>query len=287
MAFQTLINGTPADQLAVTDRGLAYGDGLFETLRVIDGVAILLERHWQRLTASAQYLGIALPLTCETLARNIHFVTGGGHGVAKLIVTRGSGGRGYRCPERSDSQWLLQGMPLPEADPEHYQKGVTVRSCQLRLAEQPALAGIKHLNRLEQVMARREWQDEFFEGLMFSQSGYLIEATMANIFMLQGRRLITPALHRCGVRGVMREAVMQYAGALAALEVVEQECTSDQLMAAESVFICNSVRGIMPVRCWFENTDSVQHWNSAANEHISLLMEHFNYQLGLPCNVKD
>lgn len=286
MAFQTLINGFYQATLPVTDRGLAYGDGVFETFRVIEGKVGLFDRHWLRLTHSLQRLDIPLPLSSEQLATAITQVVEGGDGVAKLVVTRGSGGRGYRCPDQPESQWVLQGFPLPETDSEHYATGVRVRSCQLQLSEQPVLAGMKHLNRLEQVMARQEWQDEYFEGLMFSRSGYLIEATMANIFLLQGDRLLTPRLNLCGVQGVMRDAILQLASEASVPEVTETSETllsADDLRAADAVFICNSVRGILPVADWYsESGKLVCQWDSAGHAAVIALMNRLHPGAKLP-----
>lgn len=285
MSYQTLINGCPDTHLAVSDRGLAYGDGVFETFRVIDGDVLLFSRHWQRLTESLKRLNIPLPLSEAELENGLRSLASDGFCVAKLIVTRGRGGRGYRVPDQLHSQWILQGAPLPEAHAEHYQQGVSVRTCTLKLAEQPLLAGMKHLNRLEQVMARSEWQDEYFEGLMFSQSGALIEATMANLFVLHGDKLLTPRLDLCGVKGVMRDAIL--ATDVEHLPGVnrlgETQLSADTLHSADAVFICNSVRGILPLSQWFDSKGVlITQWNSSKHPAIQSLMALFHQKMALP-----
>ncbi len=285
MAFQTLINGLPDNTLPVTDRGLAYVDGVFETFRVIDGDVLLFNRHWKRLIESLKRLNIHLPLSENELKAGLKTVISGGAGVAKLIVTRGSGGRGYRVPDQAVSQWMLQGFPLPESDPDHYLKGISVRSCQLKLSEQPLLAGMKHLNRLEQVMARSEWQDEYFEGLMFSRSGALIEATMANLFVVQGSHLLTPRLDLCGVQGVMRDAILNTDAACLpqGTEVKEALLDAHILRNSDAAFICNSVRGIIPLAQWSDTKGVlIRQWNSSDHPVVRALMQLFHPELGLP-----
>ncbi|OOV88252.1 aminodeoxychorismate lyase [Oceanospirillum linum] len=286
MAFQTLINGVTQTSWPVADRGLAYGDGVFETFRVIEGRVGLFNRHWQRLKYSLQRLDIPVPLSEEQLIRAIADVVDGGDGVAKLMVTRGSGGRGYRCPDNPDSQWSLQGFPLPEIESEHYASGVSVRSCRLQLAEQPALAGMKHLNRLEQVMARQEWQNEYFEGLMFSRSGYLVEATMANIFLVHKDRLLTPRLNLCGVKGVMRDAILEQGPAISGALAMPCETpvlSASDLLQADSAFICNSVRGIIPLSHWYDEQGGlIQSWDSAEHSVVKALIGAFHPAMKLP-----
>ncbi len=285
MRFQALINGSPQYSLPIADRGLAYGDGVFETFRVIDGEALLFNRHWTRLNESLKRLNIPLPLSEAELKKGFRTVIAERMGVAKLIVTRGCGGRGYQIPDKTDSQWVLQGFPLPEVQPDHYLKGVSVRSCQTRLSEQPLLAGMKHLNRLEQVMARSEWQDEYFDGLMFSCSGVLIEATMANLFVIRGSELLTPRLDRCGVRGVMRDAVLSAGDTgLPGITVCnESKLDTDALLGSDAIFICNSVRGIIPVASWYGSDDVlIRKWDSSGHPVVSALMKLFHQKLALP-----
>lgn len=285
MAFQTLINGIPDQNLPLTDRGLAYGDGVFETFRLIDGEVLLFDRHWLRLSESLKRLNIPLPLTETELKTGFKRVISDGVGVAKLIVTRGSGGRGYRIPDQPDSQWILQGFPLPESNSDHYLSGVGVRSCELKLSEQPVLAGMKHLNRLEQVMARSEWQDEYFEGLLFSQTGALIEATMANLFIIQGSQLLTPKLDLCGVQGVMRDAILNtdVASLPGITESKESALDESALLNSDAAFICNSVRGIIPLAEWSDSKGGrIRQWESSDHPDVHALMKLFHQRLALP-----
>jgi 4-amino-4-deoxychorismate lyase len=240
------IDGLAADSLAVKDRGLAYGDGLFETCLVKAGQPLLFQRHLERLSAGAQRLALNLdlPLTereCRSFAGEV------GEGVMKLIVTRGDGIRGYAAASNATPRRILQAGPLPAYPEAHAQQGIRLFACQTRLAEQPLLAGLKHLNRLEQVLARSEWQNaDYAEGLMRDVSGRIIEGVYSNLFMVKGGVLLTPDLRRCGVAGVMRAEIL----ALAERENMparELDLHMADLQKADEVFVCNSVYGIWPV----------------------------------------
>ncbi|MAC46748.1 MAG: aminodeoxychorismate lyase [Oceanospirillum sp.] len=259
MTFLTLIDGLPEQSWPTTDRGLAYGDGVFETCRMLQGQAPLFDLHWQRLSQSIQRLGFELPFTADELKQYLSRAVSG-DGLAKLIVTRGSGGRGYCPPEQAHARWSLQGMAVPETPLEYYQQGVQVRSCQLKLSSQPALAGMKHLSCLEQVLARAEWQDNtIFDGLLFDLQDHLIEATVCNVFLLQDHQLITPKLDQSGVSGVMRAAIEQACSAVG-LSFVERHIHRSEIAQAEALFLSNSVRGIIPVSCWLEDGQMVARW---------------------------
>lgn len=240
------VDGQPADSLSLKDRGLAYGDGLFETIAVRAGKPSLLELHLQRLALGCQRLAISidLPLVRDELLR---FASQLGDGVAKLIVTRGDSQRGYAPGVGAAARRILQGSPLPQYPAVNAEQGVRLFACQTRLAEQPLLAGLKHLNRLEQVLARAEWQDaEHAEGLVCDSHGRVIEGVYSNLFMVRGGVLQTPELSRCGVAGVMRGALLAQAPALGISVQVSDLALAD-LEQAEEVFLCNSVYGIWPV----------------------------------------
>ena len=241
------VDGRPAAQLPLSDRGLAYGDGLFETFAVRRGRPRLLDEHLHRLQEGCARLGIPFPqhqVTEELLA----FCAELSEGVAKLILTRGDGARGYSPPVEAQPRRLLLASPLPAYPSEHAEQGVEVFPCALRLAEQPMLAGLKHLNRLEQVLARAEWQDaRYAEGLLRDQAGRIIEGVFSNLFLVSEGRLLTPSLERCGVAGVMRSALLKEAAALGVICEV-RDLSFDELLAAQEIFFCNSVYGIWPVR---------------------------------------
>ena len=247
-----LINGAADDRLDALDRGLQYGDGLFETLRIRGGRPLLWEAHVARLQRGCERLGIPAP--AEALLRDeaTRLCTGVGDGVLKIVVTRGNGGRGYGPQRVPKVTRLLARFPFPAYPADNWSRGVAVRLCETRLGHNPALAGVKHLNRLEQVLARAEWDDpDIAEGLMQDIEGNVIEGTMSNLFVVQAGRLRTPGLSRCGVAGVMRARVLDEAVALG-IAAEEGRIGVDDLDAADELFLTNSVIGVWPVRRFAE-----------------------------------
>lgn len=220
-------------------RGLAYGDGVFETMRAAGGTIPWWPAHRARLQAGATRLGIALPSAAMLEREVADFAMRHADAAIKLILTRGSGGRGYAPSPDAAPVWLLQAAPLP---PTMRPDGLVVRWCDTRLALQPALAGLKHCNRLEQVLARAEWQDAGIdEGLMRDTEGRVVCATAANLFALRGGRWSTPPVDRCGVAGVCRSRLIDALGAgVAPLSVETVE-------SADALLLCNALRGILPV----------------------------------------
>ncbi len=230
------------------DRGLEFGDGLFETIAVEDGRPRRLERHLARLAAGALRLGITPP-SATTLAGEIRRAAASpGVGVVKLIVTRGAGGTGYVASPQSTARYEVHATP-PRVRPASFREaGVAARFCALKLAEQPLLAGIKHLNRLEQVLARAEWTDPAIaEGLLLDVHGRLVCGTMSNVFIAIGPDLVTPLLTRAGVSGVMRGVLLEaFRGA--GVRVIERDVDPAELASASEVFLTNALIGAWPVR---------------------------------------
>ncbi|MDZ5602192.1 aminodeoxychorismate lyase [Pseudomonas sp. RP23018S] len=241
------VDGQPATALNLQNRGLAYGDGLFETIAVRAGWPSLLDAHLARLALGCQRLRIPADLA---LVRDevVRYASAVGEGVVKLILTRGDSARGYAGAPTAAPRRILQAGPLPQYPDAHAEAGVRLFACQTRLAEQPLLAGLKHLNRLEQVLARAEWQDaEHVEGLVRDTQGRVVEGVYSNLFLVRHDQLITPDLSRCGVAGVMRAALMEQAGVLG-IAVTVRDVLIEELQQADEVFVCNSVYGIWPVR---------------------------------------
>ncbi|QIL20990.1 aminodeoxychorismate lyase [Thermomonas sp. HDW16] len=220
------------------NRGLAYGDGLFETMRVHRGDVPLWPRHLRRLCDGALRLGIAPPSIDVIEARVAELATGCDAGVLKLLLTRGEGGRGYAPPVDAEPVWVLSLHPLP-ASPAN---GLRLHWCETRLALQPALAGIKHCNRLEQVLARAKVESVGCdEGLMQDVAGNAISATAANLLALCDGRWLTPPVDACGVAGVLRGWLLEQG--LAEIAVLQP----DKIESADALALCNAVRGILPV----------------------------------------
>ncbi|MCF6217849.1 MAG: aminodeoxychorismate lyase [Gammaproteobacteria bacterium] len=241
------VNGEATDRISALDRGFLYGDGLFETLAIVNGEPLQWPRHFARLDRSCQRLKITTPDDQQLLTELRELCAGKRQAVAKIIVTRGEGGRGYH-PVASTSSWVTQCFPWPDFPADNSEKGVVVRVCDLRLAAQPLLAGMKHLNRLESVLARAEWHDNtIVEGLMRDTLGHYIEGTMSNLFVVRSGQLITDPLQQCGVAGIMRELIILLADSLG-IGCSQQPINEQQLATADELFICNSVISIWPIR---------------------------------------
>src|SRR3972149_5383931 len=207
-----LVNGVPANSIGIRDRGLLYGDGVFRTLRASGGQALHWPLHYQKLLHDCTSLGVVCPDPGLLSAELNGLLERHPDGVIKLIVTRGEGARGYAPPARVEPTHLWDVSPLPDYPADWATSGIKARLCQLRLGQQPRLAGIKHLNRLENVLAAAEWNDpDIAEGLLLDISGNVIEGTRSNLFMVRGGTLLTPDMSLCGVAGVQRERVMDWA----------------------------------------------------------------------------
>ena len=244
---QYWVNGRQGALVNAAERALQYGDGLFETIRVRHARPEYLARHMQRLSAGCERL--KFPAVDWALIRQELVKLAGQQedAVLKYILSRGVGGRGYQPGPELEVTRIASIHPLPHwtSDPE--QNGVRTRICTTALATQPLLAGIKHLNRLEQVMARTEWDDaDIVEGFMLDQEQRLVEATMSNVFIVHGRELLTPELSKCGVAGVMRSVILDLAATLG-FKTRVQQLTLDDVKTSQEVFICNSLAGIWPV----------------------------------------
>lgn len=248
MQIQYLINGRREACLTPFDRGFAYGDGVFRTFPVRGGRAHCWTQHYRRLSEDCNALAIVCPPASDLLA-DIGALTDDLEEVAvKVIVTRGEGARGYAVPVLAQPNRVVIKSPMPAYPERHFTDGVSLQLCQLRLALQPRLAGIKHLNRLENVLARMEWVDaQIADGLLLDSEGHVIECTMSNLFLRQGATLITPSLHQCGVAGVTRQRIIDFAPELG-YSVSIADFDLDTLLAAEEVIICNSLFGAWQVR---------------------------------------
>jgi len=242
-----LINGQAAEEVAGDDRGLHYGDGLFETVAVTQGRPCLWLEHMRRMASGCRRLGLPIPDSAQLWEETRREIPQGGTGVLKILITRGRGRRGYAPPPDPLPTRIVQFSSRLEIR-EPAGDGVAVRYCATRLGRNPALAGIKHLNRLEQVLARAEWTDPAIaEGLMLDSEGLVVEGTMSNLFLVRDGDLATPRLDRCGVAGIMRARVMLLARGLG-IPVAEIDLTPQDVTRSPGAFLCNSLIGLWPVR---------------------------------------
>lgn len=255
MIYPVWINGSEGACIDPADRGLAYGDGLFETLRIEQGRPVFLEQHLFRLFNSCQYFGLALDT--QKLHQDLfHFLQECPvFCVVKIIVTRGLSGRGY-LPDTAAAPTVIFSAHAQARHPDGFAlEGVAAGLCVQRLGQQPMLAGHKHLNRLEQVMLRRELAGlDVDEALVCDPDGHVVEGVFNNVFLVRAGVLHTPRIETAGIRGVMRALVMEQARA-SGIQVQEGGYAPDDFLDANEVFFCNSVNGIWPVRRLFD-----RHW---------------------------
>jgi 4-amino-4-deoxychorismate lyase len=245
----TLVDGQPAMGLSVLDRGLHYGDGLFETIACRNAQACFLELHLQRLAEGCARLSVRYEDFPQLAATIRELAARQPRSIIKLILTRGSAtARGYGVQGNERAHTVLLQYRWPAEDPAPWQQGVGVRTATGRLGENPLLAGLKHLNRLEQVLIRAEWTDPLIhEALVFSSSGWLVSGTMSNVFLVTDGRLMTPAITHAGIRGVMRHVVIS-AARRGGTEVIETALNAAAVQAAQEIFLTNARIGIWPVR---------------------------------------
>ncbi len=243
-----LINGSFDHTLSPLDRGFAYGDGVFRTLVMRDGLPENWPLHYQKLVADCAVINIVCP-SAELLMSDLQqlFLLDE-TAVAKIIVTRGEGERGYAPPAVTMPLRVVIRTALPQYPEECFVNGVNLYVCETQLSSQPKLAGVKHLNRLENVLARMEWNDPTFtEGIMLDTNHNVIECTSANIFARFGDMLMTPSLHQCGIAGITRQRIIDIAHTLSLKSAVEI-FKLEKLFSADEVIICNSLYGAWQVK---------------------------------------
>lgn len=237
------INDEPGRAIDITDRGLTYGDGLFETIAIRDAQLRFLNHHLDRLLEGCDRLHLPKPDRAHLAADLRAAASGLRHGVMKLVITRGPGPRGYGLPAVSVPT-LAWGTGENEPS---WSAPIRIRWCETMASANPATAGLKTLGRLDQVLARAEWsQPEIGEGLMTSTEGRLIGGTASNIFLVAGERLLTPSLGRSGIAGVMRRVVLEAAGS-AGIAVSVVDLPPSAVAGASEVFVTNALTGIRPV----------------------------------------
>lgn len=248
----SLINGSYEHDLSALDRGFSYGDGVFRTMRVRNGLPVSWPFQYQKLVADCAAIGIVCPSAELLMAdfqklfeKELFFENS--DLVAKIIITRGEGERGYAPPVITVPTRVLIKSNMPNYATDNYEQGVKLRICNIRLSAQPKLAGIKHLNRLENVLARMEWRDEaIFDGLLMDAQDNVIECTMSNIFIRCGSTLLTPDLSQCGVAGITRQRILGLGKPLG-LDVFVKNFKLADLFQADEVVICNSLYGAFQV----------------------------------------
>ncbi|HUX89874.1 MAG TPA: aminodeoxychorismate lyase [Gallionellaceae bacterium] len=243
-----IINGLPGDSINASDRGLMYGDGVFRTLLIRQGKPLLWPQHYSKLQHDCHALGIVCPSIQLLGAELEQLVESRPDAIAKIVITRGPATRGYAPSVNPQVTRILSVSAVPEYPDSYATQGISVYICKLRLGHQPRLAGIKHLNRLENVLAAAEWNDEHIaEGILLDEDEHVIEGTRSNLFLVRDGKLYTPDLSKCGVAGLQRDRVIAYARQHRMVCKVA-ELQMDDLLSADEIFVVNSVIGLWPVR---------------------------------------
>lgn len=264
------INGQAVSEISAYDRGLHYGDGLFETIAVKNGKLTHWHYHWQRLLKGCERLNIDPPTESIVCNEIDDLVNHDAQAVIKLIITRGSGGRGYKYAAMQPTRILFK-YPWPEYAVEN-QNGIELFLCETRLSIQPTLAGIKHLNRLENVLARNEWSDNrIVEGLMLATDERVVEGTMSNVFWAKEQRLFTPDITQVGVAGVMRQHILNLTKNYE-MDVNIGDYFLSDIYQADELFVCNSLIGIWPVKKFENKTFTLAGSNISLTKKLQTLI---------------
>ena len=267
LPLQSLINGQRAERISIRDRGFQYGDGCFETVRVLSNKPILWSAHLKRLKNACKTL--QLSVNFELLKSEITQLLQDNKTadvILKITVTRGEGGRGYTPPEHANCTRIIQLIDYVAADT---RTGARVVVCQHRLSSNSLLGGIKHLNRLDQVIASAQIPADFDEGLCLDEQGSVIEGCRSNLLLAIDNQLVTPDLGKSGVEGVMLNYLIDKFKVLDT-RVLRKTISLRELKTASEIFLCNSVFGIWPV-AEIENEDwrmnrEKRHFSAAALE---------------------
>jgi len=245
---KVLINGIASGYVSVTDRGLHYGDGVFETIACIGNHPVFIQQHLNRMESGARKLKIHFP-DRQLFLDDINCLLRGNNSnsIIKLILTRGGGKRGYRYEKRQVPTRICMLSAWPDYVAHWREHGIATRFCQTQVSTNPQLAGIKSLNRLDSVLASSELGPAFNEGFLSDIEGNVIEGSMSNIFIVTNDTLVTPDLSRCGVNGIMREQIIDIAHNNN-IKVETRNITKDELLESREIFISNSVIGACVVK---------------------------------------
>ena len=265
---QVWVNGVAVKEIDALDRGLAYGDGLFATMRIVNGEVQFLSAHLARLAQGAQRLGFIWQAS-ESLTNQLQqLASSKSDGCVKLLLSRGVGGRGYAAPNPCLVNEVVSLSDLPQ----HYglwqKEGISLALSDILLAKQPRLAGIKHLNRLEQVLIKSvEIPTGFDDWLVLDAEGCVIESSMANLFFIKGKTVFTPAISHSGVAGMMREQVI-YALIDLGYNLDIKPINHNDLAQFEHCFITNSLLGLVDIN----HIDSLSYSKSSFSDTLRQIL---------------
>ena len=244
-----LVNGQH-QLISPLDRGFSYGDGVFRTFAICLGhhkSAHIWSINYQKLVSDCNVLGIVCPSAQILFDDMSQLLAVDEFAVIKIIITRGEGTRGYAPPAIAIPNRVVIKSAMPSYPAQNTSEGITLTVCDIHLPHQPKLAGIKHLNKLENVLAKMELKvSQIADGILLDTYENVIECTSSNLFLRIANTLITPDLSQCGVAGVTRQRIIELAPSLN-FAVKVQKITLHELLQADEVFICNSLIGAWQV----------------------------------------
>ena len=262
-----LINGIETNKISALDRGLAYADGLFSTIKVQYGQLCLWELHLQRLQLGTQKL--FFPETdWQALKAEVDFVAMSlkkqPQAVLKVILTRGNTSRGYSALPCVDVLRIVSSSAYPDHYLQWQTQGIALMQCQTRLGRQKQLAGLKTLNRLEQVLIKHELDAQgALDGLVCDEFEHVIEACSANVFLYLDNNWVTPSLSYCGVAGVQRRNIMQVACSRG-ICIIEKEVSIKDIYRAQALCLTNALMGVVPVTRYRDHYYDAMHFKLSA-----------------------
>ncbi|OUU36091.1 MAG: aminodeoxychorismate lyase [Cellvibrionales bacterium TMED49] len=240
---------------SVFDHLHMFGHGVFETMRVFKRDIPLLCYHMERIHKHAKRIYIQTEIR-DIRKQIINFLsnismTNSENGILRLIVTSGRSASGYRIDKTCKPTYIFSYRTLPTESSCGSLKGMKMRVCDYRLPGNPVLSGIKHLNRLDQILARSEWDEQFDDGVMLDQNDLVVETTFGNIFLLTTNGWVTPLIEECGIEGVMRDLIVKKVMPVLSEAVDIRKVKLNEIKNCSEWFVCNAVRGIMPVSSLF------------------------------------
>lgn len=237
------VNGLQQNAIEIENRGLAYGDGIFTTAKILHGHIQYLTAHIERLVFGCQTLGISAPSTQQLTEQLSNIGKNYSLAVLKVVIIAGKGGRGYARSPANAYDLIVMVHDYPNHYDALAKQGIHLGISQQQLGINPMLSGLKHLNRLEQVLLRQELATTHYDDLLVANVfDEVIEVTSANVFVFLAGKLFTPDVSLSGVNGIMRQTILSY---FPQAEI--KKLTIDDMQQAQAMFICNCVMGVVPV----------------------------------------
>ena len=243
------VNGKISKTIDVRDRSVQYGDGVFETIAVKEKSLKFWKEHYQRLNKGCKVLKIKCPPEVFLKKEINKFLrkTKKEKLVLKIIISRGVGGRGYNPPRNTKPTRILGIYDWPNYPLKNFTKGIQMNICKTRISDQPTLSEIKHLNKLEQIIARLEWQSKAIsESIMLDSNNNVIEGTMSNFFGVKENVFYTSTIKFAGIEGIMREVILKLLKKNKKKYIIKK-ITLKEFLKFDEIFMCNSIFGIWPV----------------------------------------